>query len=129
MKLHKGFTLIELMIVVIIVTIIASFGYPSYIQHTTKARRASAESFMLTVANKQEQYMLDARNYAATLATLNLTTPTDVAANYTITIGNASNTTYTITATPIGNQLTNDTKCPSLTLDQTGSKSPATGCW
>lgn len=117
------------MIVVAVITVLASVGYPSYIQHTTKAKRAAAESFMLTIANKQEQYMLDARNYAGDLTTLNLTSPADVSTSYDIAFGNISNTTYTITATPKGVQLKNDAKCPSLTLVQTGAKTPATGCW
>lgn len=130
MKIQKGFTLIELMIIVVIVGILAAIAVPSYRQYIVKSNRAAAEGFMLTVANKQEQYMLDARSYAPTLATLNLTTPTEVSKNYNISVAaSATPPSYTVTAAPTGAQASNDTACGTLTLDQTGAKTPATGCW
>ncbi len=134
MKSQRGFTLVELMIVVVIAGILAAIAYPSYNQYVTKSKRSAAESFMLTVANRQEQYMLDARSYAATLSALGLTTPSDVAPNYSVALSGVTSTTYTITATPTGAQQTNDTKCANLTLNQTGAKGiSGTGsvaaCW
>lgn len=123
----KGFTLIEVMIVVAIVAILASIGIPSYRQHMIKSNRAAAESFMLSIANKQEQYVLDARTYATSLTALNLNTPPEISTKYTITLGNIANNTYTITATPKGGQAS-DT-CGAVTLDQAGKKLPASGCW
>ena len=125
MKMQKGFTLIELMIAVAIVGILAVIAYPSYMQYVTKSNRSAAESFILTVSNKQEQYMLDARQYATALSTLNLTTPAEVSNNYTISVvANNAGTppSYTITATPTGVQQTRDTQCANLTIDQTGAK-------
>lgn len=140
MKLQKGFTLVELMIVVAIVATLAAIGYPSYTNHVVKSNRSAAESFMLTASNKQEQYMLDARQYAtgaSALSTLGLTTPAEVSRNYIISVvanNAATPPSYTITATPTGAQLANDTKCATLTLDQTGGKGisgtgPAASCW
>ena len=133
-KIQQGFTLIELMIVVVIVAIIASIGYPSYTNYTTKARRAAAEGFMMNVATKQEQYFLDARTYTTTVGAggLALAVPDDVAKHYTVTVAiNAAGAppSYTITATPVGAQLTQDTKCGTLTLTQSGAKTPASDCW
>jgi type IV pilus assembly protein PilE len=137
MKSASGFTLVELMIVVVIVGILAAVGYPSYSQYVTRANRSAAASFLLTVSNKQEQYMLDARQYASTLTALNLAAPSEVASNYTITVAANNAATppgYTITATPISAQLSNDTGCANLTLDQTGAKgisgtSTVAACW
>ncbi len=146
-RAQQGFTLIELMIVVAIVAILAAVAYPSYMQYTMKANRSAAQSYLLSVANKQEQYMLDARQYFSTsigctniltASAAGVTPPNEVSRNYTIDIcANSAATppSYLITATPIGGQLTGDTQCGSLTLRQTGEKGVllATGtaatCW
>lgn len=152
MQSEQGFTLIELMVVLAIVGIIAAIAYPSYLQYVTKSNRSAAESYMLSVSNKEEQYMLDMRQYfsapltssactniltGAPLASLGITPSNNVSQNYSMDIC-ADNTTtpftYTITATPIGSQQTNDTKCGTLTLKQDGTKGTSvpgavTACW
>lgn len=135
-KYLQGFTLIELMVVVTIIGVVAAIAYPNYTQYTLRSNRSAAQSFILGVANKQEQYILDARKYTDKLATLNMTTPSEVSKNYDITIsGVATNPpTYTITATPKGTQASKDTQCKNLTIDQAGTKGRSgTGavadCW
>lgn len=152
MKLQKGFTLIEVMVVVAIVAILASFIYPSYQEHLIKSKRAAAQSFMLSVANKQEQILMDLRCYVPVAANadfpndpsnaspgLNMTVPTDVSSHYSIVV-NASACpvvgapTYSITATPTSPAQLQDTKCAILTLNQAGQKGiSGTGsvenCW
>lgn len=130
MRYQRGFTLIELMIVVVIVGLLAVIAVPSYRQHVIKSNRAAAEGFMLKAANQQEQYMLDARQYATSLAALNLTAPAEVSRNYAVTVSAnnaATPPSYTITATP--NNASVDPTCGTLTLDQLGAKTPAAGCW
>lgn len=135
---QRGFTLIELMITVAIVAILASVAYPSYTQYIVRSQRSAIQSFMYAVANKQEQQLLDARSYAASLATLNLSVPTDQAGRYTVTVTADMATTppsYLITATPIGTQLSADTRCGTLTLNHLGVKTKSgtaaavSDCW
>lgn len=139
---YQGFTLIELMIVVAIVGILAAVGYPSYSEYVARTNRSAAQSYMLDVASRQEQFLLDARRYFCTAPNtcanvLVLSVPGDVVKNYTVTVAAPNSTgaaSYLITATPINAQATKDTACANLTLDQTGTKGiSGTGtvanCW
>jgi type IV pilus assembly protein PilE len=132
---NKGFTVVELLIVLAVIGILSAIAFPSYQNHVRKAARAAAQASMMQVADREAQYLLDARNYAvgsAALTTLNVTVPTDVATKYTITVtasdgsGTASTPpTYTIVATPItgGPQEPDGT----LRLTHTGAKTRTVG--
>jgi len=124
-KYGLGFTLVELMIAVAIIGILASIAIPSYVEYVKKGRRASAQSHLMDIAQRQQQYLLDARTYAASLTTLGITTPTDVANYYTIQVNVAdAPPSFTITATAQGTQVSDG----NLTLDSTGAKTPV-GKW
>lgn len=144
---QSGFTLIELMITVVVIAILAAVAYPSYQDYIVRSNRSAAQSFMYGVASKQEQYLLDARRYGATVTELAMTVPTEVSSKYNVTItctmpaaagsctAAAGTPAYVITGTPIGSQLTGDTKCSVITLNQAGAKTEsgtaasATDCW
>ena len=130
MKDAKGFTLIELMIVVAVVGILSMVALPQYQQYVIRGNRAAAEAFMMDVANRQKQYLLDARSYAPDLATLTMTAPANVSNNYTVTVSApvvaGAPPTFTVTATPVaGSKQAND---GTLTLDDLGAKLPV-GKW
>lgn len=60
----RGFTLIEVMIVVVIMTILAAVAYPSYVNYVIRGQRSEAQQWLLDFAQRQEQYFLDRRAYA-----------------------------------------------------------------
>ncbi|MEZ0306933.1 MAG: type IV pilin protein [Ramlibacter sp.] len=137
-----GFTLIELMITVAIVAILGAVAYPSYLKSVVRGKRAAAQSFMATVANKQEAAILNARTYfsipsgaASEWTAVSVALPTEVQANYTVTVVASGSPSYTVTAVPTGKQAVNDTRCGTLTLTHTGVKgktgtAPAVSdCW
>ncbi|HET9384888.1 MAG TPA: type IV pilin protein [Gemmatimonadales bacterium] len=125
----SGFTLIELMIVVAIVGIVAMIAIPSYDKYVIRSKRAVAKQFMLAVASKQEQVLLDARQYATVIGSdtdpstinLDLTPPAELNNLYTFSFDPACGTpcnTYSIKATAVGAQASDGW----LKLDNLGQK-------
>ena len=113
-----------------IIGIITAVALPTYREHVRKAARADAQSFMTDVASRQQQYLVDKRRYAASVATLNMA-PSDFLKTkfedpITVDVPNVEPPTFRITARAIGDQAHD--KCPTLTLDSAGNRGPS-GCW
>ncbi|MEH6617468.1 MAG: type IV pilin protein, partial [Porticoccus sp.] len=70
MPKSRGFTLIELMIVVAIVAILVGIAMPNYREYVLRSNRAVAKGALLEVASRQEQYFLNNRSYTHLLADL-----------------------------------------------------------
>ena len=67
---QSGVTLLELMIVVAIIAIIASAAYPLYTQYVVRAKRAAGTTMLLQVADRQQQFFMDNKQYASSLESL-----------------------------------------------------------
>lgn len=150
MNASKGFTLIELMIAVVIISILAGIAYPSYTEHVMKSRRADAKGALMAFANAMEKHFTVTNSYcnAATTTVGTCTnatgsptifptqSPLDGATKYyDLTVNLATATTYTLAAARTGAQSTD--KCGTLTLTHTGVKGvtgaaagiTAADCW
>jgi type IV pilus assembly protein PilE len=131
-KKRQGFTLIEVMITVAIVAILASIALPTYRDHIRKSVRAEAQAYLLAVAGRQQQFLLDTRAYAGTLATVAINAPASVAAAYDLTLAAVVGPppTFRVTATPKTGTDQVRERCGALAIDQTGAKTAAlTSCW
>lgn len=124
----RGFTLIELMIVVAIIGILAGIAYPAYTQYIIRGNRAAAQAQMMDIASREQQIFLANRGYVAksdsAWTSTGYTLPPELNGKYTYNIA-ADNTatppTFTITFTATGSQLSDG----DLTLNQAGVKTPA----
>ncbi len=129
-----GFTLTELMIAVVIIAILSSIAYPSYQNHVRKSRRAAAHTALMDAAARQEQFFLDNRTYADSVAAdLNMSATTG-GGHYAIVVDPEDvvncpiGSCYVLRATPQDGQAADP--CGALTLDADGEKGAAkAGCW
>ena len=131
MLVSKGFTLIELMIVVAIVAILAAVAVPSYKKFVLEGRRAEGKAFALDIASRQERHWTQYSAYA---------TNANFVANLGLPNGaNSENNTYTASMPASGDTFQvrvtptfTDTDCGWLQLDNVGRRTNQTNdveCW
>jgi len=128
----RGFTLIEVMITVAIVAILAGVALPSYREHVRKSRRSEAQAYLMALASRQQQFLLDTRGYAPDVATIGLFAPSNVAASYDVVVAAVVGPppTFRLTATPKATTDQVYERCGTLAIDQTGAKTAAVAtCW
>lgn len=124
----KGFSLIEVMIVVAIVGLLSAVAYPSYSSYVVKSKRTDAQRAMVEYAQSMERYFTVNGFYTATKGTTGNNTcggavPQPVSL-YAITCSTGSDFTFTITATPTtGTAQASD---GTLTLTNTGDRGTTT---
>jgi type IV pilus assembly protein PilE len=144
---NRGFTLIELMIAVAIVSILTTIAVASYTSQVQKSRRTDARSAVLDLAGREEKLFSVANAYSADPGDLGYGAagaPWGIKVGsgyYQVTVvspdpaappGTAS---YLITAVPVpGSPQASDTTCTSLSVNQLGAQTAtpaanATTCW
>ena len=65
-RIPRGVTLIELLVAVALVAILAGVAYPAYTHHLVRSHRASAQTVLSDIAQRQQQYLMDNRAFATT---------------------------------------------------------------
>jgi type IV pilus assembly protein PilE len=124
-RTQQGFTLTELMITVVIISILLSIAVPSYRQYVIRSKRTAAQAVMMDIANREQQFLLANRAYAdkATLEANGYVLPAEVSESYAWNVvpGTGSSPSFDITFTATGGQATDG----ALTLTSAGDKTPA----
>jgi type IV pilus assembly protein PilE len=125
---HKGFTLVELLIVVVIVGILATIGIPSYRDYVRRASRADAKSVLLQNVQFLERSRTSSNSYALkgdggamdVNALPAKQAPADGTAKYDIQLDNLTATTYTLVAVPVAGGPMDDDPCANLSINELG---------
>ena len=136
----RGVTLLELMAVVVILGILGTLAVNSYRGYLLRTNRTEARMALLRLQAAQEKFFLQFNRYADTaeLSTSpsDATTPglgiaaTTATGKYAITLARPTTTTYTATATAQGGQTADTAACLVLTINETGTRTPAdNNCW
>lgn len=136
MRRQQGFTLIEMMIVLLIVAILAAVAIPSYRKYVVRSHRMDAQRALTELAARQERFLYSNNSYADSVSALGGTSSM-AGSYYTVSVdpASATTTTYTVVATAVGSQHDDDTQCQTLSLDQagrqesTGSTANDPKCW
>jgi type IV pilus assembly protein PilE len=136
-----GFSLIELMVTVVIISVLVAIAIPTYIDKVRKSRRTEAKTVLLDLAGREERFYNTNNTYSVLPSDLGYGA---IAAAFPMTVGSGYYTVsvalvagppagYTITAAPVaGNDQAKDTHCQLFTLTSTGVQTSApdtTTCW
>lgn len=122
MQRQKGFTLIEVMVVVVIIAILASIAIPSYREYVIRGHRRAAQAAIMEIATQQQQYFVANRTYADEVE-LGYVLPPEVDEHYdyAVTVVEGPPPGFTINLTATGSQASDG----NLALTSEGVKTPA----
>lgn len=132
-SLNRGFTLVELMIVVAVIAVITMIAVPAYNEQVRKSNRGLAKSDLLELTQCAERFHTTNGTYvgfeAATACDVN---GKDDANTYDFTAADIARTTFSLVAAPQGGQSSD--KCGKLGINQANVRTHSAGtaadrCW
>jgi type IV pilus assembly protein PilE len=132
--MKHGYSLLEVMIIIVMVSAFAAVAYPYWAQHVASEKRFEAEVSLTRLANSMEQYYVANNTYEhASLENLGLHAAV-ASGRYLLKIESVDNTDFDISAEPQGKQAVVDLGCGALTLNSAGQqgirgKGDIKGCW
>jgi type IV pilus assembly protein PilE len=131
---HRGFSLIELMIVVVIIGVLTLVAFPSYQEHVKKGKRAEGQAAVLQAAQALERFMTTNNTYTTDLAAAGYKAYSgaqEASSAYALTVAAAPGgniaSSFFVTATPAATW--SDPECNQFTIDHTGAKGVQGGTW
>ena len=118
----SGFTLIEVMIVVVLIAVLASLAIPSYQEFIVKARRTEAKELLYSAAQRQQQHFTQMNRYTTDAVNELKVATTSTNGYYTLSIAaghsGSINSSYSMSATPAtGSSQTSDAACGIFTIN------------
>lgn len=116
---QKGFTLIELMIVVVIIGILAALAIPRFMQATIKAKESEAKTVLKQIYTLERTYRQEEGAYTTTIADIGFLAPTN--SKYVYAVSAAAGNSFTATATPDGSDVD---LIVTYSIDEDGSITP-----
>jgi type IV pilus assembly protein PilE len=145
---HRGFTLIELVVAMLIASILAAIAVSTYSSQVRKGRRVEAKTALLDLAGREERNLSATNNYSSVAASLGYmgNFPVVVGSGYyqvSVAVPDPANIpgagqppTFLLTATPLGMQV-KDTECATYTVNSQGTQKAVdnggndttTTCW
>ena len=135
-RLGAGFTLIEILIAIVIVGVLASVAFPTFIDQLRKSRRSEAFTALASMQQAQERWRSNQANYATTLSQLGVTSSTTSSGYYTLSVSGGTSadpvdpaTGYFVTAEGVsGTSQGNDTQCSKLSVRADRGSITYAGC-
>lgn len=126
----RGFTLIEVLVVLVIVGILSAVAYPSYFEHVRKAHRAEVTGLLLQNAHRLERHFARQGSYAeGVVAGLEQQSPANGSAVYRLSLTREEQGYLLQANAAAGGPMAGDA-CASYSINQVGQRTPADAlCW
>jgi type IV pilus assembly protein PilE len=138
----KGFTLIELMVVIAVIALLSNIALATYRSYILRANRTEGRMALLSTQVAQEKFFLQNNSYAQDIATVIAAPPAGLGigltaggvtlgGNYTLSFTAVTANSYTLQAVATGPQTKDTAACLTFTINDQGQRTPAdsTGCW